>query len=58
MSIMYNFGKFYNRKSSSVYDEHSPYYSAFYGAYALTKDGDTYGFDGDTVLADDLIKAF
>ena len=49
LSIMYNFPAFDLVKGcSQLYNPSSPYYSSFYGAYAVTgKDGDgnPYGFD-------------
>ena len=44
LSIMYNFPDFDPLKGCSrIYDEDSPYYSSFYGAYCVSGD---YGFDG------------
>lgn len=48
MSILYSFGAFdASARTSSLYDENSPWYSAFYGAYAVKMDGEVFGFHDD-----------
>ena len=49
LSILYNFPDFSLKKGCSrFYDESSPYYSGFYGAYLVSrKDGKPYGFSKD-----------
>ncbi len=53
-SIIYNFGSFtFPYMSSSIFNEHSPYYSTFYGAYAVKPEDDQYHFgylDGEINL--------
>ena len=51
MSILYNFGAFdASSRTSSLYDQSSPWYSAFYGAYVANKDGGAFGFDDDGLV--------
>jgi len=50
MTILYNFGYFpMNQGYASFYDQESPYYTSFYGAYSIkTEDGLPFGFrDGE-----------
>ena len=50
LTILYNFPAFSPVKGcSKLYDENSPYYNSFYGAYLVKDhDGDTYGFTTQT----------
>lgn len=59
MSILYCFGAFDTAsRTSSLYDCNSDFYSAFYGAYAVKKQGGTYGFLNDGMLnIDEIITA-
>lgn len=59
MSILYNFGAFdFFTRTSSIYDTDSDQYCAFYGAYALHKDGDVFGFsDGGELDMDEVSQA-
>lgn len=57
MSIMYNFGAFdIAKRTSSIYDTKSDKYSAFYGAYAVKKNGGEFGFSDDGKLNIDEIE--
>lgn len=45
LTILYNFGAFDLKKGSSLlYDEASPYYNSFYGAYLVRQEGKIFGF--------------
>lgn len=61
LTIMYNFPSFDLLKGCSrLYDEESPLYSSFYGAYAVkTDDGESYGFikTEDGLILDESITA-
>jgi len=58
MSILYGFGAFdAAARTSSLYDENSPFYSAFFGAYAVQKDSGPFGFYGDGSLNMDEVTA-
>lgn len=50
LTILYNFPAFsYSKGCSRLFDESSPYYNGFYGAYLVeTPDEVPYGFDGAT----------
>jgi hypothetical protein len=56
LTILYNFGAF-NGKSSSIYDENSPYFSAFYGAYAIrnNENDERYGFDEKEIDINEIV---
>ena len=46
LSILYNFGAFdYIKGSSLLYSVSSDYHSAFYGAYAVKENGNSYGYN-------------
>lgn len=46
LTILYNFGAFDLKKSAStLYNEESPYYNSFYGAYLVQQDERAFGFD-------------
>lgn len=50
MSIMYNFGAFdAQTRTSSIYDQSSDKYSAFYGAYVVSKHDDAFGFKDEDI---------
>lgn len=55
LSVMYNFGAFKNGRST-LYDENSPYYNSFYGAYIIEcSEGEKiYGFNGKEVNIDEI----
>lgn len=57
LSILYNFGAFENGRSL-LYDPHSDYYGAFYGAYIIeSKDKDkAYGFSNGELIEEEIIK--
>lgn len=58
MSILYSFGAFdMATRTSSLYDPASDKYSAFYGAYAVQKDGGVFGFYDDGSLNMDEVTA-
>ncbi len=58
MSVLYTFGGFdLARRTSVLYDPNSDKYSAFYGAYAVQKDGGVFGFDGSGALDMDEVTA-
>ena len=59
MSILYNFGAFdAQTRTSSIYDKDSDRYCSFYGAYAVQKDGDDFGFlDSGDVDIDEVSLA-
>ncbi|MDA3846686.1 MAG: hypothetical protein PF505_09125 [Vallitaleaceae bacterium] len=51
ISIMYNFGAFeYLKGASSYYDDQSPYYNSFYGAYVIHDENQSFGFNADGTL--------
>jgi hypothetical protein len=51
MTVLYTFGAFdLGARTSSIYDPASDKYSAFYGAYAVTKNGGIFGFHEDGAL--------
>jgi len=51
ISIMYNFGAFqYLKGASSYYDDDSPYYNSFYGAYVIHDERQAFGFYQDGTL--------
>ena len=58
LSVLYNFGAF-SGKSSSIYDDTSPYFSAFYGAYVVKNNeipNTPYGFQNGTIVFDEIMK--
>ncbi|MBN2851996.1 MAG: hypothetical protein JXQ23_04595 [Clostridia bacterium] len=58
MSIIYNFGAFtFPFISSSLFNEKSPYFSTFYGAYAVKPNDDNrrFGFDGDDLNVSEAV---
>lgn len=57
LTILYNFGAFEDGQSL-LYDPHSDYYSAFYGAYIIeSKDkGKSYGFEDRELIEEEIIK--
>jgi hypothetical protein len=59
MTVLYSFGAFDLRtRASTLYDPESEKYSAFYGAYAVQKDGDDFGFNENGSLnTDEVIEA-
>lgn len=51
LTIMYNFGAFeYAKGASSLYNEDSPYFSSFYGAYVVEDKNQAFGFNTDGTL--------
>ncbi|MBN1624200.1 MAG: hypothetical protein JW903_07510, partial [Clostridia bacterium] len=60
MSIIYNFPAFDGiSRSSRLFDEDSPYNSAFYGAYVIKKDdGTPYGLTDNELNTDEVAYAF
>lgn len=51
LTIMYNFGAFeYAKGASSMYNEESPYFSSFYGAYVVEDKQQAFGFYEDGSL--------
>ena len=59
MTILYNFGAFdLWKRTSSIYDPQSPYYSSFYGAYAVHQmDGTVFGFEDGVIDLDAVALA-
>lgn len=58
LSIIYNFGSFdFPYISSSLFNENSPYYSTFYGAYAVKPKNDniSFGFNDGELVEDQLV---
>ena len=53
LSILYNFGAF-SRSQSTIYDEDSEYYSAFYGAYVINSD--SFGLTDGELNLEELFK--
>ena len=54
LTIMYNFPEFdLNKGCSKIYDPASPYYSSFYGAYAVSG---SYGFDENKEFQPEVIS--
>ena len=46
LTILYNFGAFdYAKGASNLFNEASPYYNSFYGAYMVRQDGRSFGFE-------------
>jgi hypothetical protein len=58
MSILYTFGAFDPvTRTSSLYDSDSDKYSAFYGAYVISKNDRAFGFDKNGILNMDEVTA-
>ncbi len=56
LSILYNFPAFTKKGCSALYDETSPYYSSFYGAYLVQlPEREPYGFGKDGGLEPDTV---
>lgn len=58
LTVLYNFGAF-KGASSSLYDEASPYFGAFYGAYVVKNNeapNKPYGFRGSSFVYDEIMK--
>lgn len=56
LSILYNFPAFTKKGCSALYDEASPYYSSFYGAYIVQlPEGVPYGFGENGELEPDAV---
>ena len=46
LTILYNFGAFdYAKGASNLFNEASPYYNSFYGAYMVRQEGRSFGFE-------------
>jgi len=60
MTIIYNFPAFnLFTRTSSLYDQSSPFYSAFYGAYIIkTDDTQPYGFKEGLIHEEEILTAF
>lgn len=56
MTVLYNFGYFSPWERQSIYyDESSPYYNSFYGAYAVSHaSGEAFGYNDDMVDIEEM----
>jgi len=58
MSIIYNFGSFnFPYISSTIFNEKSPYFGTFYGAYAvkIKDDSHIFGYDDDKINLEEIV---